>query len=48
MKELGFPPEPVRGIELGCSTGEFSYHFRNPNTLLFALSDVVYILTRQP
>jgi hypothetical protein len=48
VKELGFPPEPVPGIELGCSTGEFSYHFRDPNTLLFALSDVVYILTRQP
>jgi hypothetical protein len=48
VKELGFPPEPVPGIELGCSTGEFSYHFRDPNTVLFALSDVIYILTRQP
>jgi len=48
VKELGFPPEPVAGIELGCSTGEFSYHFRDSNTLLFALSDVIYILTRQP
>lgn len=47
VKELGFPPEPVPGIELGCSTGEFSYHFRDPNTVLFALSDVIYILTRQ-
>ena len=38
----------VAGIELGCSAGEFSYHFRDSNTLLFALSDVIYILTRQP
>ncbi len=47
-KDLGLPPEPVAGIELGCSTGEYSYHFRDPNTVMFALSDVVYILTRQP
>src|ERR1051326_6583391 len=46
-KDLGFPPEPVAGIELSCSTGEFSYHFRDSNTLLFALSDVIYTLTRQ-
>jgi len=48
VRDLGFPREPVAGIELGCSTGEFSYHFRDPNTLLFALSDVIYILTRRP
>ena len=47
-EDLGLPPEPVPGIELGCSTGEYSYHFRDPNTVMFALSDVVYILTRQP
>jgi hypothetical protein len=47
VKDLGLPPEPVAGIELGCSTGEFSYHFRDANTVLFALSDVIYILTRQ-
>lgn len=48
VKDLGLPPEPVPGIELGCSTGEFSYHFRDSNTVMFALSDVIYILTRQP
>jgi hypothetical protein len=48
IKDLGLPSEPVPGIELGCSTGEFSYHFRDPNTVMFALSDVIYILTRQP
>jgi hypothetical protein len=48
VKDLGLPPEPVAGIELGCSTGEYSYHFRNPDTVMFALSDVIYILTRQP
>ena len=48
VRDLALPPEPVAGIELGCSTGEFSYHFRDPNTVMFALSDVIYILTRQP
>jgi hypothetical protein len=48
VKDLGLPPEPVPGIELGCSTGEYSYHFRGANTAMFALSDVIYILTRQP
>ena len=48
VKDLSMPPEPVPGIELDCSTGEFSYHFRDPNTVMFALSDVIYILTRQP
>ena len=48
VKDLGLPPEPVAGVELGCSTGEFSYHFSDPNTVMFALSDVIYILTRQP
>jgi hypothetical protein len=48
VKDLGLPAEPVPGIELGCSTGEYSYHFRDPNTVMFALSDVIYILSRQP
>jgi hypothetical protein len=48
VKDLKLPPEPVPGIELGCSTGEYSYHFRDSNTVMFALSDVIYILTRQP
>lgn len=48
VKDLRLPAEPVPGIELGCSTGEFSYHFRDSNTVMFALSDVIYILTRQP
>jgi hypothetical protein len=47
VKEVGFPPAPGAGIELDCSTGEFSYHFSDRNTVLVALSDVIYILTRQ-
>ena len=47
VKDVGFPPPPVPGIELDCSTGEYSYHFRDANTVLFALNDVIYILTRQ-
>lgn len=48
VRELGLPREPVPGIELGCSTGLFSYHFRDPKTVMFALSDVIYILRREP
>lgn len=47
VKDVGFPPPPVPGIELDCSTGEYSYHFRDTNTVLFALNDVIYTLTRR-
>lgn len=44
---LGFPEGEIAGFDLDCSTGLFSYHFANADTLLFALSDVVYWLARQ-
>lgn len=44
---LGFPLGDIPGFDLDCSTGLFSYHFANADTLLFALSDVVYWLARQ-
>jgi len=44
---LGLPPGEVPGIDVACSTGLFSYHFRDGDTALFALSNVIYTLTRQ-
>jgi hypothetical protein len=44
---LGLPQGDIPGFDLDCSTGLFSYHFANADTLLFALSDVVYWLARQ-
>lgn len=44
---LGFPAGEIAGFDLDCSTGLFSFHFTDADTILFALSDVVYWLTRQ-
>ncbi|RJF88432.1 hypothetical protein D3874_16585 [Oleomonas cavernae] len=44
---LGLPPGEVPGIDVACSTGLFSYHFRDASTALFALDNVIYTLTRQ-
>jgi len=43
----GLPAGNVPGFDLDCSTGLFSYHFANADTLLFALSDVIYWLERK-
>jgi hypothetical protein len=44
---LGFKKGEVPGIDLRCTTGSYSYHFRDRNTVLTALSNVIYTLTRQ-
>jgi hypothetical protein len=46
-RALGFPEGMVKGVELNCSTGLFSYHFRDDDTVLVALSDNIYTLTRR-
>ncbi len=43
----GLPADHIDGFDLDCSTGLFSYHFANADTLLFALSDVIYWLERK-
>jgi hypothetical protein len=45
--EMGFAPGDIPGFDLDCSTSLFSYHFADADTLLFALSDVIYTLTRK-
>jgi hypothetical protein len=46
-REMGFAPGDIPGFDLDCSTGLFSYHFADADTLLFALSDVIYTLQRK-
>jgi hypothetical protein len=44
---LGFKKGEIPGVDLKCSTGVYSYHFRDRNTALTALSNVIYTLKRQ-
>jgi hypothetical protein len=41
---LGFKP-PVKTLVPGC---EFEFHLRDPNTAIFALSNVLYTIERNP
>lgn len=43
---LGFKKGEVPGVDLKCTTGVYSYHFRDRNTALTALSNVIYTLKR--
>jgi len=44
---LGFKKGDVPSVDLRCSSGVYSYHFRDRNTVLTALSNVIYTLRRQ-
>ncbi len=44
---LGFAPGEVPGFDIDCSTGVFSYHFKDRDTVLFALDNVIYTLKRK-
>jgi len=46
-KAIGFPVGDVPGIDVACSNGRFSYHFRDKDTALFALDNVIYTLKRR-
>jgi len=46
-RNLGFPKGDIPGFDVDCSTGLFSYHFADMNTMLFALNDVIYWLDRE-
>ena len=43
---LGFKKGEVPGVDLKCRSGAYSYHFRDRNTALTALSNVIYTLKR--
>lgn len=44
---LGFKRGEIPGVDLRCSSGVYSYHFRDRNTAMTALSNVIYTLKRQ-
>lgn len=46
-KSYGLPGGNVPGFDLDCSTGVFSYHFANADTLLLAYDDVIYWIDRK-
>jgi hypothetical protein len=43
---LGFKRGETPGVDLKCTSGVFSYHFRDKNTVMTALSNVIYTLKR--
>jgi hypothetical protein len=44
---LGFKKGEIPGVDLRCTSGLYSYHFRDRDTALTALSNVIYTLKRQ-
>ncbi len=45
---LGIVAFPVPGTSLSCDSGLFEFHRVDPNTMLFALNDIVWTLDRSP
>jgi len=46
-QSMGFPRGDVPGVDVTCSTGAFSYHFRDKATALLAYNNVIYTLKRK-
>ena len=46
-ESMGFPRGDVAGVEVNCASGDFPFHFRDADTALFALNDVIYTLKRR-
>jgi len=46
-QSLDFPRGDVPGVDVTCSTGTFSYHFRDKATALTAYNNVIYTLKRK-
>jgi hypothetical protein len=46
-ESMGLPRGDVPGVEVNCSSGDFPFHFRDNDTALFALNDVIYTIKRR-
>lgn len=46
-KALGFAAGDIASVDVTCANGVFSYHFRDKDTALFALDNVIYTLKRR-
>jgi hypothetical protein len=44
---MGFARGDVPGMEVRCTSGLYSYHFRDRGTVLFAYDNVIYTLKRR-
>ena len=44
---FGFVKGDIAGVDLRCTAGLFSYHFRDANTALTAFDNVIYTLKRK-
>ena len=44
---MGFPRGDVPGVDVRCLKKTFTLHFRDPNTALLSLDDVIYTFKRQ-
>jgi hypothetical protein len=44
---LGLPHGEVPTVEINCSNGDFPFHFRDKDTALFALNDMIYTIKRR-
>lgn len=44
---LGFKRGEIPGVDLRCTGGVFSYHFRDKETVMTALNNVIYTLKRK-
>ena len=46
-KAIGFTSGEIAGSDMACPNARFSFHFRDRDTLLFALDNVIYTLKRR-
>lgn len=46
-RALGLPDGLSPGVDVACPNSRFSYHFRDKDTALFALDNVIYTLKRR-
>jgi hypothetical protein len=44
---MGFPRGEVPGVDVKCINATFTFHFRDPDTTMINLNQVVYTLKRQ-
>jgi hypothetical protein len=47
-EKLGVGPDPLRGLSVTCDTGLFEFHLADADSLLFALDNRIYTLSRAP
>jgi hypothetical protein len=44
---LGFPRTGIKGIDVRCLKARFTFHFRDPDTVMTTLNNVIYTLKRR-